>query len=96
MNYELNAPDSMLKGICDIHIHATPDSRMRSVDEWHFAQEAPKTGYQAIMYKSNDFTCHDRAFLVCPALIIIPAECFPIDMPASLEHHISLGLTLWS
>lgn len=61
---ELNVPDSMLDGICDIHIHAAPDSRMRSVDEWHFAQEAQKAGYRAIMYKSNDFSCHDRAFLI--------------------------------
>lgn len=58
-DYELNESDSILKGICDIHIHATPDSRMRSVDEWHFAQEAQKAGYRAIMYKSNDFSCHD-------------------------------------
>ena len=63
-DYELNESDSMLKGICDIHIHAAPDSRMRSVDEWHFAQEAQKAGYRAIMYKSNDFSCHDRAFLI--------------------------------
>lgn len=63
-DYELNESDSILKGICDIHIHAAPDSRMRSVDEWHFAQEAQKAGYRAIMYKSNDFSCHDRAYLI--------------------------------
>lgn len=55
---------TILKGICDIHIHAAPDSRMRSVDEWHFAQDAQKAGYRAVMYKSNDFSCHDRAFLI--------------------------------
>ena len=59
-----NASNGMLKGICDIHIHAAPDSRMRSIDEWHFAQEAQKAGYRAIMYKSNDFSCHDRAYLI--------------------------------
>ena len=59
-----NESDSMLKGVCDIHIHAAPDSRMRSVDEWHFAQEARKAGYRAVMYKSNDFSCHDRAFVI--------------------------------
>lgn len=57
---ERKEADILLEGICDIHIHAAPDSRMRSVDEWHFAQEAQKAGYRAIMYKSNDFSCHDR------------------------------------
>lgn len=61
---ERKEADILLEGICDIHIHAAPDSRMRSVDEWHFAQEAQKAGYRAIMYKSNDFSCHDRAFLI--------------------------------
>lgn len=61
---EWKEADILLEGICDIHIHAAPDSRMRSVDEWHFAQDAQKAGYRAIMYKSNDFSCHDRAFLI--------------------------------
>lgn len=59
-----NEPDRMLEGICDLHIHAAPDSRMRSVDEWHLARDAQKAGYRAVMYKSNDFSCHDRAFLI--------------------------------
>lgn len=64
MDYSLNTSDSILKGICDIHIHASPDSRTRSVDEWSFAREAQQAGYRAVMYKSNDFSCHDRAFLI--------------------------------
>lgn len=56
--------DSLLKGVCDIHLHAAPDSRERSVDEWHFAHEAQRAGYRAVMFKSNDFSCHDRAYLI--------------------------------
>lgn len=64
IDYGQNASNGIMKGICDIHIHAAPDSRMRSIDEWHFAQEAQQAGYRAVMYKSNDFSCHDRAFLI--------------------------------
>lgn len=56
--------DELLKGVCDIHLHASPDSRERSVDEWHFANDAKQAGYRAVMFKSNDFSCHDRAYLI--------------------------------
>ena len=56
--------DELLKGVCDIHLHATPDSRERSVDAWHFAHDARRAGYRAVMFKSNDFSCHDRAYLI--------------------------------
>lgn len=60
--------DDLLKNICDIHIHAAPDSRPRSINELAFAREAHKAGYRAVMYKSNDWSCHDRAFLIREAL----------------------------
>lgn len=56
--------DELLKGVCDIHLHAAPDSRERSVDEWHFAHDAQRAGYRAVMFKSNDFSCHDRAYII--------------------------------
>lgn len=56
--------DELLQGVCDIHLHAAPDSRERSVDEWHFARDAQRAGYRAVMFKSNDFSCHDRAYLI--------------------------------
>lgn len=58
------AADNLLKGVCDIHLHATPDSRERSVNEMEFARDAYRAGYRAVMFKSNDFSCHDRAFLI--------------------------------
>lgn len=60
--------DDALSGVCDIHIHAAPDSRKRSITELGFARQARKAGYRAVMYKSNDWSCHDRAFVIREAL----------------------------
>lgn len=60
--------EDLLTGVSDIHIHAAPDSRPRSIDELGFAREAQQAGYRAVMYKSNDWSCHDRAFLIRNAL----------------------------
>lgn len=68
------AGDELLKGVCDIHLHCRPDSRERSVDEYGFTKEAMAAGYRAVMFKSNDFSCHDRAYLIRQALP--GAECF--------------------
>ncbi len=64
----------MLKDVCDIHLHAMPDSRERSVDEYGFMKDAMTAGYRAVMFKSNDFSCHDRAHVIRQALP--GAECF--------------------
>lgn len=68
------AGDGRLKGVCDIHLHCRPDSRERSVDEYGFMRDAMAAGYRAVMFKSNDFSCHDRAYLIRQALP--GAECF--------------------
>lgn len=59
-----DAADRLLQGVCDIHLHASPDSSARSVNEWGFAVDARRAGYRAVMFKSNDFSCHDRAYLI--------------------------------
>ena len=64
----------MLKDVCDIHLHAMPDSRERSVDEYGFMKDAMTAGYRAVMFKSNDFSCHDRVYVIRQALP--GAECF--------------------
>ncbi len=64
----------MLKDVCDIHLHAMPDSRERSVDEYGFMKDTMTAGYRAVMFKSNDFSCHDRAYVIRQALP--GAECF--------------------
>ena len=66
--------DELLKGVCDIHLHCRPDSRERSVDEYGFMKNAMAAGYRAVMFKSNDFSCHDRAYIIRQALP--GAECF--------------------
>ncbi|WP_394678701.1 DUF6282 family protein [uncultured Sphingobacterium sp.] len=55
---------ALLKGVCDIHIHASPDSKPRLINELGFARDAYKAGYRSILYKSNDFSCHDRVYLI--------------------------------
>lgn len=60
----LAAVNNMLKGVSDIHVHAAPDSKTRLIDELSFARDAHAAGYRTIMYKSNDFSCHDRAYLI--------------------------------
>ena len=68
------ASDDLLKGVCDIHLHCRPDSRERSVDEYGLVRDATAAGYRAVMFKSNDFSCHDRAYIIRQALP--GAECF--------------------
>ena len=63
-----SASDPLLAGVCDIHIHCLPDTRPRCIDEFTLAKQAKAAGYRAVMYKSNDWSCHDRAFLIRQAL----------------------------
>lgn len=57
-------PDPLLAGVCDIHLHCAPDSKPRLTDELQFIRDAKKVGYRAVQFKSNDFSNHDRAFLI--------------------------------
>ncbi len=66
--------DTLLKGICDIHVHAAPDTRPRSISELSFVREAKEAGYRAVMFKSNDWSCHDRAYIIREA--VPDFECF--------------------
>lgn len=61
-------PDELLKDVCDIHLHAAPDSKARLGDELEFARTAYETGYRTMLFKSNDFSNHDRAYLIRQAL----------------------------
>lgn len=67
-------PDTLLRGVCDIHIHASPDTKNRLIDEFSFCVAAQKAGYRAVMFKSNEWSCHDRAYLIRQALPDF--ECF--------------------
>lgn len=56
--------DDLLQGVSDIHLHAAPDSKARLGNELEFARAAHKVGYKSMLFKSNDFSCHDRAYLI--------------------------------
>lgn len=66
--------DELIKGISDLHIHAFPDSSARSINELDFSRQAYKAGYKSVMFKSNDFSCHDRAYIIRKELPDF--ECF--------------------
>lgn len=52
-----------LRGVCDIHVHAAPDTRPRLGDEADFALAMRAAGYRAVLFKSNVWSNHDRAWL---------------------------------
>lgn len=56
--------DELLIDVCDIHLHAAPDSKDRLGNELEFARAARDAGYKSMLFKSNDFSCHDRAYLI--------------------------------
>lgn len=58
----------ILAGVSDIHIHAAPDCVERSIDELAMARKAQAAGYRSILFKSNHFSCHDRAYLLRQAV----------------------------
>lgn len=62
------AVDPLLDGICDLHIHASPDVKSRTVNELEFSRRAKEAGYKAVLFKSNVWSCHDRASLIRQAL----------------------------
>ena len=43
-----SAADELLKGVCDIHIHAAPDVKGRCINEFDFACKAKDLGYRAV------------------------------------------------
>lgn len=73
-NEQTKTSDSVLAGVSDIHVHAAPDVGPRLINELSFATDAKNAGYRAVMFKSNEWSCHDRAFLVREALPEF--ECF--------------------
>lgn len=60
--------DSLLDGVCDLHIHAAPDVKKRTIDELELSRRAKDAGYKAVLFKSNVWSCHDRTYLIQQAL----------------------------
>lgn len=65
---ELPHTEPLLEGVCDLHIHAAPDVKDRTVNELELSRRAKAVGYKAVLFKSNVWSCHDRAYLVQQAV----------------------------
>lgn len=63
-DFNFSGTDELLRGVSDIHLHAAPDSKARLGNELEFARVAHDAGYKSILFKSNDFSSHDRAYLI--------------------------------
>jgi hypothetical protein len=56
--------DAILAGVSDLHVHADPDVRPRSIDELSLARKCHQMGYRSLMLKSHDWSTHTRAYLI--------------------------------
>ena len=63
-DFNFSGTDELLRGVSDIHLHAAPDSKARLGNELEFARVAHDAGYKSMLFKSNDFSSHDRAYLI--------------------------------
>jgi hypothetical protein len=63
-DFNFSGTDELLRGVSDIHLHAAPDSKARLGNELEFARAAHDAGYKSMLFKSNDFSSHDRAYLI--------------------------------
>lgn len=60
--------DPLLAGVCDLHIHAAPDTKERTANELELCRQAKEVGYRAVLFKSNVWSCQDRAYLLQEAV----------------------------
>ena len=56
--------DKYLEGIIEMHVHATPDIRPRSIDQLDLTRQFKANGYRAVMFKCHDFCTADNAYLL--------------------------------
>lgn len=84
---------SVLSGTIDVHVHATPDDRPRSVDAFEAARQAAARGMRAIVLKNHYESTAGEVFLV--RKLVPGIEVFGgIDLnltvgginPAAVEH----------
>lgn len=57
------APDPVLTGTIDFHVHSDPDIFPRSVDDLTVAKQAQEAGIRAIVLKNHFMPTYDRAYL---------------------------------
>jgi hypothetical protein len=65
MSLELPEKDrELVRGVIDLHVHATPDIFARPYDEVELARQAADVGYRAILFKSHAAINADRIYYV--------------------------------
>tara|TARA_B100000029_G_scaffold407701_1_gene408721 strand:- start:4107 stop:4961 length:855 start_codon:yes stop_codon:yes gene_type:complete len=55
---------AQLEGMIDLHVHAAPDSDLRSVDAYEVARMARRNGMQALLFKNHNTHTASLAYLV--------------------------------
>jgi len=55
---------AQLEGVIDVHVHAAPDSRARSVDAFEVARMAQRMGMRAVVFKNHYTHTASLAYLV--------------------------------
>lgn len=58
------ADRELLEGVCDLHIHASPDIPQRAFTELELARQMREVGYKAVLFKSHYAVNADRAQIV--------------------------------
>ena len=54
----------LMRGVIDLHVHATPDVFERPYDESELARQARDVGYRAVLFKSHAVINADRMYYV--------------------------------
>ena len=60
--------DDVLNGVIEMHVHADPDVRPRSIDQITLARKAQQMGFRAYMFKCHDWCTADNAYLIRSAV----------------------------
>ncbi len=58
------APENVLSGVIEMHVHSDPDIRPRSINDIELARKAKEMGMRGVVIKNHDFLTNDRAYLV--------------------------------
>jgi Family of unknown function (DUF6282) len=54
----------LLQGVCELHVHASPDISQRPFSELDLARQMLEAGYEAVLFKSHHAINADRAELI--------------------------------
>jgi hypothetical protein len=58
------ADNELLQGVCELHVHASPDLSQRPFTELDLARQMRDAGYRAVLFKSHHAMNADRAQII--------------------------------